>query len=363
MQSQPNSTLRLLDAAANRAGEAARVVEDYLRFVLDDRHLTTLCKQLRHDLAGVLASFDQVGLCASRDTLGDVGSELSTDAEMQRPDAGQVCIASFKRLEQSLRSLEEYSKLSDTKAAAQFEQLRYRTYTLEKAVFTTADGRERLAQVRLCVLIDGRESEEAFEQLVESLVAVGVDVLQLRDKAIGDRELHSRARIATRLTRDSDTLLVINDRASVAALVGADGLHIGQKDLPVKEARQIVGPNMLVGVSTSNLATARQAVLDGANYIGIGPVFATVTKSFDPSLGDPFLGASDVLADVAREISLPTFAIGGIDRSNLDRVLDAGITRVAVSQAVIGDVNPAAAAEELSTTLRRRSMLAASESP
>lgn len=351
MARDENSVTRLLDAAANRVGEAARVIEDYARFVLGDRHLTEVCKQLRHDLADVLATLGRSALCASRDTTGDVGCQATTAAEMLRADPQQVCTASFKRLEQSLRSLEEYSKLDHSELAARFEQLRYRTYTLEKAACATADGCRRLARVRLCVLIDGRDCDDEFEQLVAALVAADVDMIQLRDKSLGDRAFLDRARIARRLATTSDTLLVINDRADVAALVRADGLHVGENDLRVSEARAIVGPEMLIGVSTSDLQMARQAALDGAHYIGIGPVFPTTTKQFDASIGDPFIGTGRTLEQVAAALSLPVFAIGGIDATNIDHVLATGIHRVAVSQAVIGQADPAAAARKLADRL------------
>ena len=109
------------------------------------------------------------------------------------------------------------------------------------------------------------------------------------------------------------SLAIVNDRADVAAIVGADGVHLGQDDLSVKDARAIVGPRMLVGVSTHNIDQARTAVLDGANYLGAGPTFASRTKAFDDFAG------LDYLREVAAEIRLPTFAIGGIGIENGER--------------------------------------------
>ena len=114
----------------------------------------------------------------------------------------------------------------------------------------------------------------------------------------------------------------------MAAIVDADGVHFGQEDLSVKDARAIVGTRMLIGVSTHNIDQARAAVLDGANYLGAGPTFPSQTKAFDDFAG------LDYLREVAAEIRLPTFAIGGITADNLPEVLAAGITRVAVGAAV-----------------------------
>src|SRR5437588_4378955 len=135
-----SGALRILDAAANRATEGLRVVEDYLRFVLDDRHLTTLAKQLRHDLAVATARIPAIERHAARDTRADVGTTVTTLDESRRADLAAVAAASFKRVEQALRSLEEYSKLLESSLAAEFESLRYNTYTLERATDLTADS-------------------------------------------------------------------------------------------------------------------------------------------------------------------------------------------------------------------------------
>ena len=202
-------------------------------------------------------------------------------------------------------------------------------------------------------------------------------MIQLRDKRLDDRELLSRARLLVSLTRAGDrtrsqppprpglsaaldrntlqppaepgadchaqksTLAIINDRADIAAAVDADGVHIGQADLPATEVRTIVGTRMLIGVSTHNIEQARAAALEGANYLGAGPTFASQTKSFEAFAGLDYLRA------VAAEIRLPTFAIGGISAKNLPDVLATGISRVAVASTVTGTGEPASAAREL----------------
>jgi thiamine-phosphate pyrophosphorylase len=126
----------------------------------------------------------------------------------------------------------------------------------------------------------------------------------------------------------------MNDRPDLAVLAQADGVHLGQEELSVKDARRIVGPEMLIGVSTHSIKQARQAVLDGANYIGVGPTFPSTTKNFETFPG------LDLLRAVATEIRLPAFAIGGITLENLPQVLATGIQRVAMSGAITGIENP-----------------------
>ncbi len=335
---------RLLDAAANRAGEGLRVVEDYVRFVLDDLHLTESWKTLRHDLTAVLAEIPWPARSAARQTEHDVGTGLSTDAEKSRRDSAEVARANAVRVQQSLRSLEEYAKLLEGDLAARFETLRYRSYTLAAAVETTGDSLQRLEAVRLYVLTDGRESVAAFESLMANLVAAGVGAIQLRDKRLADRELLDRARRLRQTTQGTSTLFIMNDRADLAALARAAGVHVGQDELTVRDARAVVGPQSLVGVSTHSIEQARQAVLDGANYIGVGPTFASQTKQFDE------FGGVELLRQVAAEIRLPAFAIGGIDATNLNAVLATGIQRIAVGAAII---------DAADTTVAARKMLAA----
>lgn len=340
------AVLRILDAAANRAGEGLRVIEDYLRFHLDDRHLTRLAKAIRHDLTAALSVFGSSDRHAARETRVDVGTSVSLPSEGERSDLASVLAASFKRVEQSLRSLEEYSKTVSAPAAVALEQLRYRVYTLERVTDITQASLQRLAGAQLYVLIDGGRSESQLRQLVRSLVVAGAGVIQLRDKHLPDRELLARARVVREATSDSNTLFIMNDRPDLALLSGADGVHVGQDELTVKDARRIVGTRGLVGVSTHSLDQAQAAVLDGADYIGVGPTFPSGTKQFSEFTGVELLHA------VAEEIRLPAFAIGGITLANLPEVLAAGFSRIAVSGAISGAEEPAAAARRLLEKLR-----------
>jgi thiamine-phosphate pyrophosphorylase len=337
--------LRLLDASANRAREGLRVIEDYARFILDNRELTEQVKRLRHDLGATLRALPSRALLESRDTAHDVGTQLGTEHESRRDDAASVATASCKRVEEALRSLEEYGKLIDSAAAERFKQMRYRMYTLERAVHGTVLQQPSIAAAQLYVLVDGRESLEEFERVVNALIAGGADIVQLRDKNLNDRELLERGRALRRLTRGTKTLFVMNDRPDLAVLCEADGVHVGQQELSVAAVRAVVGPAMLVGVSTHTIEQARQAVADGASYIGVGPVFYSGTKQFE------HLAGLDLVRAVAAEISLPAFAIGGITAENVDQVVAAGPRRIAVSGAVLNAADRTAALHGLRSRL------------
>lgn len=334
-----SATWRILDAAANRATEGLRVVEDYARLGLDDSFLTSQLKQLRHQFVETLKTLSSTQRHAARDTLADVGTRISTTEEQTRHDLASVVIANWKRVQQSLRTLEEYGKLVSAEFAAGCERIRYQSYTLERALYLTQESGERLENARLYVLLNAGNSEEEFGQLVESLISAGVHVLQLRDKHLADRDLVKRARLLRQLTLATETLFIMNDRPDLAVLSEADGVHVGQEELSVKDVRAVVGAKMLVGVSTHSIEQARDAVLAGANYIGIGPTFPSTTKQFEAFPGLEFAQS------VAEEISLPGFAIGGITSENLPQVIKAGITRVAVGAAITEAEDPAVIAK------------------
>lgn len=326
--------MRVIDAAANRAREGLRVVEDYVRFVLDDRQLTARLKELRHELTSVLGRFPTAERMAARDTLGDVGTQLATPAERRRNDTASVLAANFPRLQEALRSLEEFAKILDPPASAILEQLRYQTYTLHRAIETRRASADRLQHARLYVLIDGRATAEEFVELARSIASAGAHVIQLRDKRLDDRTLLQRARLLRQITAEAGVLFIMNDRPDLAVLSRADGVHVGQEEISVKDARSIVGSEALVGVSTHSIEQARQAVLEGANYLGVGPTFPSETKQFD------FFPGVALLKAVAAEIATPAFAIGGIRLDNLPVVLETGFRRVAVGAAIANAASP-----------------------
>jgi len=341
------ATLRILDAAANRAREGLRVLEDYARFALDDPHLTRRLKESRHALRQALDGLPAEALLRSRDTQSDVGTAISTPAEILRRSPADVAAAAFKRAQEAVRSLEEFGKLLSPTAAARFERLRYELYTLEKALALTQFNRRELGDRRLYLLATEALCPHGLGPAVRGALAGGVSIVQLREKDTPERRLLELAQRVRVWTRETGALFIMNDRADLAVAADADGVHVGQDELPVKEARAIVGPRRLVGVSTHSIEQARQAVLDGADYLGVGPVFPSATKSFGSLAGLQFV------REVAAEISLPWFAIGGINADNVAAVIEAGAQRIAVSQTILSAEEPAAAAARLWERLKR----------
>jgi thiamine-phosphate pyrophosphorylase len=342
---------RVLDASANRAREGLRVVEDYARFALDDPGLTRRLKDVRHRLAEAVRGLDLDALTAARDTRGDVGTSIMAADERVRDNPRAVLIANFKRASEALRSLEEYAKLIDVWLAGRFEVLRYDVYTLEKLTLSAVAAHRTLADARLMVLVGGLPTLGDLTWVVGEALAGGADVIQLREKALPDREWLQRAREVRILTAQAHARFVLNDRPDLARLASADGVHLGQHDMTPRDARRIVGPRMVIGVSTHDREQLDHAIVAGAGYLGVGPVFPSETKDFSDLAGLAFVTRA------AETTNLPWFAIGGINETNVDRVLEAGATRIAVSAAIVHAARPRDAA----ATLRARLLANAPE--
>lgn len=197
--------------------------------------------------------------------------------------------------------------------------------------------RERLAATRLCVLLDGGESLTVCRQRVAQIAAAGAGMIQLRDKSLDDAALLARARATVEAARPHGTLVIVNDRADIAVAADADGVHLGEHDLPVVAARRLLGDTRLVGRTAHSFAEALAASADGADYLGVGPCFPSGTKAFAD------VAPREFLAQVAREMPLPSFAIGGITPQRLPEILSLGLTRVAVAGGVTASADPAAA--------------------
>ncbi|TWU35830.1 Thiamine-phosphate synthase [Novipirellula aureliae] len=343
------ATYRILDASINRVSEGIRTIEEYSRFEIESVSHSESFKSLRHQLTRLVnTSLSRSMLLAARNTPDDIGTVIQTKAEYNRTTKIQIVAAASSRIQQSLRVIEEYGKTIDAGFAKEVEQLRYQAYhhcaSIERLV--PVSRRQRLLeQAKLYLLMDVHEDLEMFVASIRSLAAAGVDVFQLRDKDASDRTLYERSVVAAKLAIELDCLFLVNDRADIAAAADSDGVHVGQDELPAKIARQVIGDSRLVGVSTHTVQEIEQAQIDGANYIGCGPVFGGRTKSFSHYVGTAFLEKAATMT------TIPAFAIGGIDETNVNQVIDAGFDRIAVTGALRDAEDPAAAAAHLKAIL------------
>lgn len=348
-----NPLHRIIDANANRAREALRVLEDLARFSLNDADLSGGLKGLRHDLVGAIGSLGipDSELLLSRDTERDVGTGISTPSELSRPDLVSIARANAARLTEALRSMEEAAKGLGAASGA-FEGARYRAYVLEQRL-VAALGRPSVPAVRLCVLITESLCVRPWTEVVEASLAGGCNMVQLREKSLSDRELLRRARLLVEICRRRSpaALVFINDRADIAVLSDADGVHVGPEDMLPADARGVLGPRRLLGVSTDTVERARAAAgaggaggAWGADLCGVGPMFETSTKAKPVTLGPAYLSA--YLADPVAS-GVPHLAIGGITPENLPELVARGCTGIAVSSVVCGSRDPEAVCREL----------------
>lgn len=202
-----------------------------------------------------------------------------------------------------------------------------------------------ISEVHLCVLVSTDMSPVPFETLVAEVVAGGAECVQLREKGISDARLLDLAKTCRDICRD--TLFIVNDRADIALLAGADGVHVGQGDIGGRAARRIVGEDAIVGISTSNASELEAAVEEGPDYLGVGAVFATTTK-------ETGVAGLEYVRQAARLTQLPFMAIGGIRLENVAEVVASGARAVAVCSGITASDDPRGA-----TRAMREAILAA----
>jgi thiamine-phosphate pyrophosphorylase len=209
-----------------------------------------------------------------------------------------------------------------------------------------AERRARLSVAHLYLVCDSTPGGRELEDLLIAAITGGVEIVQLRDKRLSDDDLIAVSREAAAVCRRLGALLIVNDRPAVALQAGADGVHVGQADMPLAQVRELVGAEMLVGLSTH--APAEIDAAAGADYIGVGPVYATPTKPGRPAVG------LQLVHYVATRAAMPFYAIGGIDAANCAAVISAGAQRIAVVRAIAEAADPEHAARELREALEGR---------
>ena len=334
---------RIMDANFNRAREAIRLVEEFCRFTLNCGPLSDRAKQLRHELSAAVGGLGAEQLLAGRDTPGDVGVGRTVDRQLARGDLGDCFTAACKRLTEALRVLAEVAQTENRPVAATIENLRYAAYTLEKDIVLFSKPAEKFKKVGLYVVITSNLPANVIS-LTHKCVAGGADCIQLRAKDIEDAKLFAIAVEFVQICRDAGVLSVINDRVDIAVGSGADGVHLGQNDLPVEQARKLQLAPLIIGKSTHSTEQLRAACGDGPTYVGLGPVFETKTKPGAKAVG---LGYVRQAGEILGEHGISGVAIGGITPDNVDKVLAAGARSIAVCSAVTEVADPAAACRVL----------------
>ncbi|MGB3298764.1 MAG: thiamine phosphate synthase [Phormidesmis sp.] len=352
-QPDQHSLFRILDANLDRAREGMRVVEEWCRFGLNDEATTAQLKHLRQEVA----RWHTPNIRLARDTPGDLGTALTHPQELTRSSLVEVLQANFGRTQEALRSLEEYSKLHSPEMAAACKQMRYEMYTLDSqivgplletavktaTVSVSQQRQQQLANARTYLVTAPVPGLSAAEWLgvVEAALKGGIAIVQYREKTATDEERLKVARQLRSLCHQYGALFIVNDRIDIAAAADADGVHLGQHDLPMDIARHMLGPDKIVGRSTTNPTELQRALDEQADYIGVGPVHETPTKLGKAAAGNEYVRYA------AQHATMPWFTIGGLNADNLGPTLAAGATRVAVVRALMQAESPTEVARSL----------------
>jgi thiamine-phosphate pyrophosphorylase len=329
---------RILDANLDRAREGLRVIEEWCRFGLNDVESASLCKQLRQELG----RWHQTDFRLARDTPADVGTEITHIHEESRANIAAVLRANLSRVQEALRVLEEYGKVYSSAMGTACKHMRYQVYTLESQLLLR-ERRQRLQDASLYLITSPIDT---LDETVEAALQGGIRLVQYRDKDPNDTVRLTHARSLRSLCQRYQALFIVNDRVDLALAAEADGVHLGQQDLPVEAARQLLGPHRLIGRSTTNPTELKQAMEEDVDYIGVGPVFATPTKA------NKAVAGLDYVRYAATHSTLPWFAIGGIDRQNLPQVVQAGAQRVAMVRAIMQAADPSDAVQQVLASLQ-----------
>ncbi len=333
--------LRIIDANLNRIGEGLRLLEDLARFVLNDVSLTQQLKTMRHDLLTSNWLFQQQ-LIQARNSEGDVGVNIEVPGEKKERELPIVVVANARRVQEALRVMEELAKNTNLDPD-RFKQARFNLYELERALLSRLLRRDKIRHLPgLYVIIEtqalkGRSHIEAARQAIKG----GATVVQLRDKLLSKKELLPIAYQLRNLCAEHNVLFIVNDYLDLALVTDADGLHLGQDDLPLKVARKLLAMDKMLGCSTRTVNQAVTAESDGADYIAVGSIYPTTSKETATVVG------LERLRQIRQTVSLPLVAIGGISKDNAAEVVAAGAGSVAVISAILQAEDVEAAAREI----------------
>jgi len=294
MNTKNNKYYQVIDANINRVTEGLRVIEDYARFISKQKALTDRLAELRKKISQ--SELDLINHLLIRDVAQDM---RATDIPQKRKDVFSLLKANFKRVEEGLRVLEEYTGKSI------YNRIRYEIYVLEKEIILTSI-KPSLAYGIYLISDD--------ESILEQGLVWKVSAIQLRDKVSNKQAILKKALRLQKKAKQANIPLIINDYLDVALLSHADGFHSGQDDLDISLIRKLLGPHKLIGRSTQTLEQGIRAQNDGADYIGIGPILPTPSKSEQQAIG------FDYLREAKKYIAIPYVAIGGINFVSMKKI-------------------------------------------
>lgn len=313
---------RIADVNLNRLNESLKFIEDVIRFSLENKVLLTRIRQIRNEFLKIKKDISLADIVNFRQSSHDLGRAAKFDIQTKKTSEDLV-IANLTRAKESARIIEEVFKSIDLKTSSKMKEIRFQLYDLEKYVIGSL---KKIFNPRINAVIDEKYlSRYRIKDMIGILENNGATMIQLRIKTLSDRKFYNYAVRIKKFLRKKEIKFIINNRLDIARAVGADGVHLGQDDMPLSVARSILRENYIIGISAHNIDEANKAGLGGADYIGVGSIFRTKTKS------DAHICGLSVLKSICKKITIPVVGIGGITNRNYKDVFKAGAAGIAVS--------------------------------
>lgn len=318
---------RIIDVNLNRLDESLKLTEDIVRFVLSVPNLLSQTRKIRHDFLEFKRSLPLKDFIDARQSQKDPGRIAKFDSR-SRKNSTELILANLTRAKEAARILEEAFKTYDHRPSRQMKQIRFQVYDLEKKIVSLV---EKKFDPSLHVIIDEKYLHSYdVEKVTKTLAENGATMIQLRIQSLTDCDFLRFARRIRGAIKEKTVKFVVNNRADIAAACGADGVHLGKDDLPIREARKILGGMSIIGASARNVKDAKRAEKEGADYLGVGAVYPTKTKT------DAGRCEIKMLRSICNAVKIPVIGIGGVNAGNYKTILRAGASGIAVASFVFG---------------------------
>ncbi len=328
---------QLIDANLDRAREGLRVIEDWSRFGLNNKAFVIILKDWRQQLGREHHEFYK----KARSTSTDRGAGLKHPAQSTRVHPKEIVAANFARVQEALRVLEEFTRITHPELSRISADIRYKVYDLEIDILKASNHKIRLKILNNCNLCLITRPHPQLLKTVSLALKAGVRMVQFRCKEGTDLENIRLAKDIASSCKSHNSLFIINDRIDIAIASNADGIHLGQEDIPIKIARELVGPEKIIGLSTHSVKQIESAEKEPCDYLGVGPIYKSHSKPNEKSIG------TDFIKKVANQINIPWFAIGGINKVNISEINRLGARKIALINAIMSAEDPYTASKEL----------------
>ena len=321
---------QIIDANLDRAREGLRVLEDWARFGLGNESFVITLKNYRQILGKNHLDIYK----KARNFIEDQCKGLSHKEQINRKNAEKIISSNSARVQEALRVIEEFSRVHNEELSKIASEIRYEIYTLEVELlnFNTRKKSERIIIENDLYAITNQK--ENLLEIIENILIGGVKIIQHRFKNGPDKDHLDEAIRIKNLCKKYNSLFIVNDRVDIALASNADGIHLGQNDLDLKTARNLLGNSKIIGISANNKTDISNSIKDGCDYIGIGPVFETSTKKDKEPIG------IEKIKTLTKDIKVPWFAIGGINKKNISDLRNNGFKKVAIVSELMNSEDP-----------------------